>query len=117
MVPAIHTNAKVYFPVGVSTLTRHALLPVRGLAGTIGHYVFHGGPEQLEALRTCLSKPERNLAEAERRRRSIQGLHATAERAVRLTNPEHWPLVTVRREDGSEIEVRQFPAAPGRDSA
>ena len=40
----------------------------------------------------------------------INGLHATAERAVRMTFAENWPLVKISLQDGSEIEVNQFRA-------
>ena len=42
----------------------------------------------------------------------INGLRATAERAVRMTNAEHWPLVKVTLEDGSEAQLRQFQIDP-----
>jgi hypothetical protein len=42
----------------------------------------------------------------------INGLRATAERAVRMTNAEHWPLVKAKLEDGSEVEIRQFQRDP-----
>ena len=70
-----------------------------GLSGTIGHYVFHGGPEQLEALRTLLEQARNEIWQKPSDGEDpIQGLHATAERAVRMTNPEHWPLAWISTE-------------------
>jgi hypothetical protein len=79
------------------------------LSDQIGHYVFHGKPGQLEALRAALEQARNEI----KQRRSdhedpVKGLTATAERAVRMTDAQHWPLVKVTSNDGSEVEAHQF---------
>ena len=89
--------------------------PSRGnrLSATIGDYVFHGKPNQLEELRAAL---ERARDEIRQRPRDdgdqIDEVCAAAERAIRMTNAEHWPLVKVKLEDGSEVEAHQFRPDP-----
>jgi hypothetical protein len=87
------------------------------LSDQIGHYVFHGKPGQLEALRSALEQARNEI----RQRRSdhedlVNGLIATAERAVRMTDAQHWPLVKVTLKDGSEVEVRQFQRDPAEQA-
>jgi hypothetical protein len=83
------------------------------LSHTIGHYVLHADPEQLEALRASLEQARNEImqrpAEVED---PINGLRATAERAVRMTYAEHWPLVKVPLQDGREVEVHQYQRDP-----
>jgi len=79
---------------------------------------FTAGRSSLKRFRTLLEQARNEIWQKPSDGEDpIQGLHATASAAVRLTNPEHWPLVTVRREDGSEIEVRQFQPHPEEISA
>jgi hypothetical protein len=84
-----------------------------GLLQTFECYVFHADPARLDALRAAL---ERACAEIRQKPNDdedpIKGLHATAERALRMTYAEHWPLVKMTRTDGSEIEARQFQRDP-----
>jgi len=83
------------------------------LSDQIGHYVFRGKPGQLEALRSAL---EQARSEIQQKRNDhedpVNGLTATAERAVRMTDAQHWPFVKVTSKDGSEVEVRQFQRDP-----
>ena len=84
------------------------------LSDTIGHYVFHAEPKQLEALRAALEQARNEIGQKPNDDEDpIKGLCATAERAVRMTNAEHWHLVKIKLEDGSEVEVRQFQRDPG----
>lgn len=84
------------------------------LSYTIGDYVFQSDPKQLEAIRATLTQArnEINQKPSDDDEDAINGLRATAERAVRMTEPEHWPLVRIKREDGSEVEVHQFQPDP-----
>jgi hypothetical protein len=83
------------------------------LSDTIGYYVFHADPKQLEALRAALEQARNEIGQkANDAEDPINGLRATAERALRMTNAKHWPLTTVKLEDGSEVEVRQFQRDP-----
>lgn len=83
------------------------------LSDTIGYYVFHAEPQQFEALRSALERARNEIRQKpDEGEDPIKGLHAMAERAVRMTNAEYWPLVKVKLEDGSEIEVRQFQCDP-----
>jgi hypothetical protein len=83
------------------------------LSNTIGYYVFNAKPELLEALRTTLEQARDEIRQQPSDGEDpIQGLHATAERAVRMTSAEHWPLVKITLDDGSETEVRQFQRDP-----
>ena len=84
----------------------------RRLSDQIGHYVFHGKPGQLEALRAALEQARNEIKQRPNDHEDpINGLAAT-ERAVRMTDAQHWPLVKVRRSDGSEVEVYQFQRDP-----
>jgi hypothetical protein len=84
------------------------------LSDAISDYVFHAEAECLAALRTALEQARNDI----RQNKSdddddpINGLRATAERALRMTNAEHWPLVKMTLEDGSEVEVHQFQRDP-----
>ena len=83
------------------------------MSDTIGHYVFHAEPTQLEALRAALEQARNEIRQKPNDGEDpINGLRATAERAVRMTNAEHWPLVKVTLEDGSEAKLRQFQRDP-----
>jgi hypothetical protein len=83
------------------------------LSDTISHYVFHADPKQLEALRAALEHARNEIKQKpDEGEDPINGLRATAERAVRMTNAEHWPLTRVTLEDGREVEVRQFQRDP-----
>jgi hypothetical protein len=75
--------------------------------------VFHAKPELLQALRASLEQARNEIRQKPSDGEDpIQGLHATAERAVRMTYAEHWPLVKIRLDDGSEKGVRQFQRDP-----
>jgi hypothetical protein len=83
------------------------------LSDTISHYVFHADPKQLEALRAALEHARNEIKQKpDEGEDPINRLRATAERAVRMTNAEHWPLTRVTLEDGREVEVRQFQRDP-----
>ncbi len=83
------------------------------LSNMIGDYVFNAAPEQLEALRTSLEQARNEIwQQPGDGEDSIKGLHATAERAVRMTNPENWALAKITQQDGSEVAVLQFQPAP-----
>jgi energy-coupling factor transporter ATP-binding protein EcfA2 len=83
------------------------------LFDTISHYVFYAEPERLEALRTALEHARNEIRQKpDDDDDPVNGLRATAERAVRMTNPEHWPLVKMTLDDGSEVEVHQFQRDP-----
>jgi hypothetical protein len=59
-----------------------------GAIACIGHYVFHGKPNQVETLRAALEQARNEIKE-----KPNNGLVATAERAVRMTDDQHWSLV------------------------
>ena len=83
------------------------------LSDTFSHYVFNAGPEQLEALRAGLEQARDEIRQKPNDHEDpTNGLRATAERAVRMTNAEHWPLLRIKLENGSEMEVRQFQRDP-----
>lgn len=83
------------------------------LSDTIAHYVFYAEPKQLEALRAALEQARNEIGQKPNDDADpIKGLCATAERAVRMTNAEHWPLVKIKLDDGSEVEVRQLQRDP-----
>jgi hypothetical protein len=83
------------------------------LLDTISHYLFHDEPERLEALRAALDQAHNEIRQKPNDGEDpINGLRATAERAIRMTNADHWRLVKVTREDGSDVEVRQFQRDP-----
>ena len=83
------------------------------LSDKIGYYVFHAKPELFEALRAALEEARDQIRQRpDDGEDPIRGLHATAERAVRMTYAEHWPFVKVTLADGSEAEVRQFQRDP-----
>jgi hypothetical protein len=83
------------------------------LSDKIGHYVFHGKPNQLETLRAALEQARNEIKQKPNDREDpINGLAATAERAVRMTDAQYWPLVKVTLRDGSEAEVHQFQRDP-----
>jgi energy-coupling factor transporter ATP-binding protein EcfA2 len=83
------------------------------LSDTIGYYVFHAEPKLLEGLRLALERARIEIRQKPNDDEDpIKGLRAVAERAVRMTNADHWPLVKVSLEDGSEMEVRQFQRDP-----
>jgi hypothetical protein len=84
------------------------------LSNTTGYYVFHAKPELLQALRAALERACNRIWQHKPYdgEDPIHGLHATAQRAVRMTYAEHWPLVKVTLDDGSETEIRQFQRDP-----
>jgi hypothetical protein len=83
------------------------------LSDKIGHYVFHGKPKQLEMLRAALEQARNEIKQRPSVGEDpINGLTATAKRALRMTEAQHWPLVKVRLRDGSETEARQFQRDP-----
>lgn len=83
------------------------------LSDRISYYVFHADPAQLEALRASLEQARNEIRQKSSEGEDpINGLRATAERAVRMTYAEHWPLAKVVLADGSEAEVRQFQRDP-----
>jgi hypothetical protein len=82
------------------------------LSYTIGYYALHAEPSQLIALRTSLEQARNEIMQRPSEDEDpINGLRATAERAVRMTYPEYWPLVTISMEDGREVEVHQYQRA------
>ena len=79
------------------------------LSYTIGHYALHSDPKQLEALRACLEQAQNEIMQRPVEGEDpVNGLRATAARAVRMTYAEHWPLVKVTLQDDREVEVHQF---------
>ena len=83
------------------------------LSDAIGHYVLRGKPEQLETLRAVLEQARNEIKQRPHNHEDpINGLGATADRAVRMTDAQYWPLVKVTLTDGSEVEVHQFQRDP-----
>lgn len=83
------------------------------LVDTFGEYVF-GPPERLAPLRSALEQAclEIKQGAADPDEDPINGLRATAARALRMTDVENWPLVTVQLEDGSRAKVHQYQTDP-----
>jgi hypothetical protein len=87
------------------------------LSDQIGRYVFHGKLGQLEALRSALEQARNEIRQKRNDHEDpINGLTATAERAVRMTDAQNWPFVKVSLKDGSEVEVRQFQRDPAEQA-
>ena len=81
------------------------------LMDTFGQYVFRGKPEQLIALRAALEQARNEIKQKPAKEEDpINGVSATAERALRMTFAEHWPRVKMRLQDASETEVYQYQA-------
>lgn len=82
------------------------------LADTFGAYVFGSDTEQLARLRALLEQAHNEITQSgpENKEDPVGGLRATAARALRMTFREHWPIVKVTAEDGSEHEAHQFQA-------
>jgi hypothetical protein len=82
------------------------------VADTFGRYVFGGNSEQLTTLRALLDQAHNEIKQGSvtDKEDAVSGLRATAARALRMTFPEHWPIVKIAAEDGSEHEVHQFQA-------
>ncbi|MEA2913707.1 MAG: hypothetical protein QOJ15_5788 [Bradyrhizobium sp.] len=83
------------------------------LVDTFGVYVF-GPAERLAALRTALEQAFLEITQgpADPEEDPINGLRATAVRAVRMTDAANWPLVKVPLEDGTQTEVYQYQTDP-----
>ena len=80
------------------------------LSDTIGHYVFHAEPTQLEALRAALEQARNGIRQEPERRRRPDQRASRHGRTRRSHDPcEHWPLVRVKLgKTAREVEVRQF---------
>jgi hypothetical protein len=83
------------------------------LSDTIGDYVFRAPADQLASLRDTLEQARNEINQKPNDEDdSIECLRAVANRALRMTFAEHWPLVKIRTESGEEVEVRQFERDP-----
>jgi hypothetical protein len=83
------------------------------LADCIGDFTHHGPPETLASLRATLQQARDRIAQsADDDTDPINGLLATAERALRMTDAQHWAPHKVQRSDGSEVEGWQFKMSP-----
>jgi len=83
------------------------------LADCIGDFTHHGPPETLAGLRAALQQARDRIAQAsDDDDDPINGLLAIAERALRMTDAQHWQLRKVQRADGTEVEGWQFQMAP-----
>lgn len=72
-----------------------------------------GHPKHLEALRASLEQARNEINQKPNDGEDpINGLRATAKRAVRMTYAEHWPLATIILKDGREVEVHQYRPEP-----
>ena len=86
----------------------------RELIDKTGDYAVHGPAELHARLRDELVRARDRIAQAIDRDKSdaVLGLHATAERAIRMCEAEHWLPTTFRLADGREIEGRQYQLPP-----
>jgi hypothetical protein len=83
------------------------------LSRKIFGYVFGEKRDQLETLRTALEQATNEIRQKPSEGEDpITGLHATAERALRMTDASHWRRVSVKYEDGTESEGYEFDASP-----
>jgi hypothetical protein len=83
------------------------------LSHTIAHYALQADPNQLSALRASLEQARNEIKQKPNEGEDpVSGLRATADRAVRMTYAEHWPLIKITLPDGSEIEVNQYQPEP-----
>jgi hypothetical protein len=80
----------------------------RQLVDRIEHYAFHADPSELAALRAALETARARLQGDGDNEQALDGLRATAARAVRMTDPANWEPVQVKRDDGTEATVHQF---------
>jgi len=85
------------------------------LSDTIGLYVFRHCA-RLPQLRTALEAACARVAQMTDEGDPINGLRGTAARALRMTDPQHWPLTKIQRANGSEIEVHQFKRDPQEEA-
>lgn len=83
------------------------------LVDTFGAYVF-GPAERLAALRTAIEQACLEITQGlvDPDEDPINGLRATAARALRMTDAANWPLVKVPLKDGTQTEVYQYQTDP-----
>jgi hypothetical protein len=88
----------------------------RRLSDRIGDYVFGGPPARLAEIRAGLEAARNRICQGPNQGEDpINGLRATAERALRMTEPAHWYLTKVRLSDGSETEGYQYQPDPDEE--
>ena len=79
----------------------------------IGDFTLHGPPETLSSLRQALQVARDRIVQTEPDDDDpIAGLRATAERALRMTDAQHWLLRKGKRPDGTEVEGYEFQLDP-----
>lgn len=88
-------------------LSRHTRL-----SDKIGYYVFRAPPERLAELRSTLEQARNRIAALPDDGDPINGLRATADRAVHMTDPANWILTNVTLADGTQAEAHQYRPAP-----
>jgi hypothetical protein len=83
------------------------------LSHKIGYYALHGDAALLTKLRSSLEQAQNEILQRPTGAEDpINGLRATATRAVHMTFAENWPLDKVQLQDGSEVEIRRYKRAP-----
>lgn len=83
------------------------------LTDHIGEFTLHGPPETLASLRQALQLARDHIVQSEPEDDDpIAGLRATAERALRMTDAQHWLLRKGKRPDGTEVEGYEFQLDP-----
>ena len=89
----------------------------RQLSDCIGDFVHHGPAETLARIRAALEQAQVRITQtADEGEDPINGLHATAARALRMTDAQHWTLRRARLPDGSEVEGYQFQIDPEEEA-
>jgi hypothetical protein len=82
------------------------------LSHKIGYYVLHGDPVLLTKLRSSLEQAQNEILQRPAGAEDpINGLRATATRAVHMTSADNWPLDKVQLQDGSEVEIHRYKPA------
>ncbi|CAN7636993.1 ATP-binding protein [Mesorhizobium amorphae] len=77
------------------------------------YYVFDAKPELTEALRKSLQQAKNEIWQRPSGNEDpIQGLHALANRAVRMMDPVNWQSGTHQGEDGSTVKFLQYVPDP-----
>lgn len=83
------------------------------LAMGFPYYVFDAKPELAEALRKLLEQAKNEIWQRPPDGEDpIQGLHALANRAVRMMDPVNWQSGSYENEDGSTAEFLQYVPEP-----
>ncbi|TIP23070.1 MAG: ATP-binding protein [Mesorhizobium sp.] len=76
------------------------------------YYAFHAEPKLAEAFRKSLEQANNEIFQRpiDEDEDPIQGLHALAKRALRMSDPSNWQSINHVKDDGSTIELLKYLA-------